>query len=309
VAKKFASRGHSSGSKQRIHTDEKSSESTLPNVMPALCPTNQVPSRMTQTIPSPSSNKVTNNTHDKKRKANLHNLRVDKKIHVDSSNNKNQNYDFLIMEFYFDGGARGNPSSAAGAGAELKIYKRVESVKNGKTIYSNERITTIRMRKYLGSNGDSISNNVAEYEGLILGLREALCQAKKLCCIDEKTANNIPICLNKGQSQYSCSSISLIIYGDSKLVINQMKGEYQCRSPNLKKVFRLAQGLVNEWNSIFSKGRQNDGESVIKCTQEIRFNHVFRKFNKTADMLANEAIDKKETWISIIPHSSGNTEP
>jgi len=53
--------------------------------------------------------------------------------------------------------------------------------------------------------GKNASNNYAEYAGLILGLKRAIEMEIK----------------------------SIVVEGDSLLVINQMKGVYKCKSPNL----------------------------------------------------------------------------
>lgn len=96
------------------------------------------------------------------------------------------------ISIYIDGASRGNPGEA-GAGAILKDGR-------GKTV---KKIT-----KYLGV----ATNNVAEYQALLLGLKEA----KKL-----------------GATQ-------LGIYSDSELLIKQIEGEYRVKSDNLKDLFRKA---------------------------------------------------------------------
>ena len=88
--------------------------------------------------------------------------------------------------------------------------------------------------------GKRETNNRAEYAGLILGLQEAV---------------------NMG---ITC----LHVQGDSQLVINQMKGVYQCNSPNLVECYELAKDLVSKF-------------------EKIEFEHILRKFNKRADELSN----------------------
>jgi len=99
--------------------------------------------------------------------------------------------------------------------------------------------------------GEKFTNNHAEYAGLILGLQQA-----KAFEIKE-----------------------LLVEGDSLLVINQMKGEYQCKSQNLIELYEKAKEL----ESYFDK---------------IQYNHVLRHHNKRADELSNIAIEEYLMEIS-----------
>lgn len=92
--------------------------------------------------------------------------------------------------------------------------------------------------------GKKFTNNRAEYAGLILGLQ----QAKEF---------NIK---------------HLKVEGDSLLVINQMKGVYQCRAENLIMLYDKAKELEKHFDSI-------------------EYCHVLRNFNKRADELSNIAIE------------------
>jgi ribonuclease HI len=130
-----------------------------------------------------------------------------------------------IYEMYFDGCSKGNPG-LSGAGAV--IYK------NGQEIWSNS---------YFVSN--SATNNVAEYFGLIRGLKRA-----------------IKMKIN-----------SLIIKGDSQLIIKQMKGEYQVKSESMIELYNIAKELENQF-------------------ENISYEHVYRKYNKRADYLSNEGLLK-----------------
>ena len=84
-----------------------------------------------------------------------------------------------------DGGARGNP----GPGAIGVIVR-----KDGKIL-----------TKYRGFVGKFVTNNMAEYEGLIMALKLAVKHAK----------GEITCCL------------------DSELVVKQLLGEYRVRNPKL----------------------------------------------------------------------------
>jgi ribonuclease HI len=102
----------------------------------------------------------------------------------------------------FDGASKGNPG-LAGAGAV--IYK------DGDELWSGYSFV-----------GDHETNNVAEYNGLILGLTKAL----------EFNIKN------------------LLVEGDSQLVINQMKGEYKVNSNNLMKMYNTAKMLEQSFDKI-----------------------------------------------------------
>jgi ribonuclease HI len=90
------------------------------------------------------------------------------------------------------------------------------------------------------------TNNVAEYRGLLAGLAKA----KEL------------------------SATHVDVFGDSELVIKQMKGQYKVKNEGLKPLFEQACAAV----------RKFAGAS---------FTHVRREQNKLADKLYNKAIDRK----------------
>ena len=95
--------------------------------------------------------------------------------------------------------------------------------------------------------GENNSNNYAEYSGLIIGLKKAK----------------------------ECGIKSILVEGDSLLVINQMKGLYKCKSDNLIHLYNLAKELE-------------------KSFDHIEYNHVMRNMNKRADYLSNLAIKDYE---------------
>jgi ribonuclease HI len=92
--------------------------------------------------------------------------------------------------------------------------------------------------------GEKATNNHAEYAGLILGLQYA----------KELQIN------------------SLLVKGDSQLVINHMIGTYNCKSPNLIDLYSKAKELEKNFNII-------------------KYEHVLRNLNKRADELSNIAVD------------------
>ncbi len=103
---------------------------------------------------------------------------------------------------FFDGCSKGNPGRA-GAGAV--IYQ------DQTEIYSEALFV-----------GEKETNNVAEYAGLILGLKAAV----RLHLTD------------------------LRVKGDSELVIKHMKGIYQVKAPNLVPLFQEAQTLSQSFSTI-----------------------------------------------------------
>ena len=111
-------------------------------------------------------------------------------------------YDIDAYEMYFDGCSKGNPG-LAGAGAVL--YKNNVEI-DSKSLFL----------------GDKETNNVAEYNGLILGLELAI-------------RNNIK---------------ELTVKGDSLLVIQQMSNKYKVKSENLMKVYKHAKELAQSFAKI-----------------------------------------------------------
>lgn len=128
---------------------------------------------------------------------------------------------------YFDGGSRGNPGLAG--------YGYVLERPDGEP---------------LAADGDAIgtaTNNVAEYRGLIAGMRRA--------------------------AEFGIRELT--VHGDSKLVIEQMKGAWRVR----------AEGL---------RGLHDEARALARTFDRVRFEHVRRDGNAEADRLANVAMDRVE---------------
>jgi ribonuclease HI len=126
---------------------------------------------------------------------------------------------------YSDGASRGNPG-LAGAGAVL--------------IDADGHVIA-ELTKFLGVT----TNNVAEYEGFIIGLEEA-----KRRGVDDLDARM-----------------------DSKLVVEQMRGRWKIKHPNMKPLALKAGALFATFP-----------------TRTIA--HVPREENSIADALSNRAIDE-----------------
>jgi ribonuclease HI len=106
--------------------------------------------------------------------------------------------DWLLM---VDGAARGNPGPA-GCGAFLR---------------DPEGATRKKLCRYLGTT----TNNVAEYEGLLMGLQSALDMGAKRVHIES----------------------------DSELMVKQLNGLYRVRDEKLKALHRRALGLLEQFDS------------------------------------------------------------
>jgi ribonuclease HI len=102
--------------------------------------------------------------------------------------------------------------------------------------------------------GEKATNNHAEYAGLILGLQRAIHMNIK----------------------------SILVEGDSLLVINQMQGKYKCNSPNLIELYEEAIKLTKSFEKIY-------------------FKHIYRSENKRADQLSNTAVEKYLRSIAFTP--------
>ena len=107
----------------------------------------------------------------------------------------------ITHKLYFDGGSRGNPGQSG----------------CGYTIYLNNDEIAIGSHP-LGYG----TNNEAEYQGLLYGLRAA-------------KNNNIK---------------NIAVYGDSLLVINQVEGKWQCKAKNLVGYLTEARNLIRDFDRI-----------------------------------------------------------
>ena len=113
----------------------------------------------------------------------------------------------------------------------------------GGVIYENKDEKLV-YGKYVGVR----TNNEVEYMGLLNGLKEAVKMNIK----------------------------NMNVFGDSKLVIEQVKGNWKVKSDKLRPYY-------DEIKQLLSKNP----------FENIEFEHVYRKNNKRADELANIALDEK----------------
>jgi ribonuclease HI len=112
----------------------------------------------------------------------------------------------MTVVLYFDGSSKRNPGRG-GAGAVL--YTQTDT----------NRSEMFALSHFVGEN---VTNNFAEYTGLVIGLTE---------------------CLKRGVKQ-------LCVKGDSLLVIQQMRGVYKVKSENLKGVYTQAKDLASQFEAI-----------------------------------------------------------
>ena len=114
----------------------------------------------------------------------------------------------------FDGGSRGNGSKIAEAYGSY----RLQETRDGR-----ERI--IRLQFPTGS-----TNNEAEYQSLIASLEDL---------------TEVIEAAGKDPGNYSVQ-----IQGDSRVVINQVTGEWQVKAPNLVPLYRQVQELLSGFGSV-----------------------------------------------------------
>jgi len=175
----------------------------------------------------------------------------------------------LTVDLHFDGGSRGNPGISGAGACVIATTENPSSTKK------------IRIRHFCGMK---CTNNVAEYNGLLQGLKGVHTATKEYVLQSQSTQkskshdkNAMKICIN--------------IRGDSNLIINQMKGLYKCKHENLIPIYKECCNIVA---SLTSLGKDHG------FTVDIDFAHVYRHDNKVADFLANEAMDNKKSWIEIV---------
>jgi len=113
----------------------------------------------------------------------------------------------------------------------------------GCIIKNSNKTETIEERSFRFPTSSG-TNNEAEYYALIKGLKLAL----------------------------DCNIKSIIVEGDSNLILNQMMGKYQVKAENLIPLYNSAKILDEQFDYI-------------------EYRHIRREFNKEADKLANKALD------------------
>lgn len=147
-----------------------------------------------------------------------------------------------FAKVFFDGASRGN-GGHSGCGYTIKGLLDHESLDLSGYLYIGKR-----------------TSNESEYSALILGL-----YVLRSSLIDSKT---------------NPDTVKISVFGDSKLVINQVTGAYATRAPNLISYNKTARELAG-------------------CFKNIEFIHIRREYNREADALSNDAIDEYLANITV----------
>ena len=138
---------------------------------------------------------------------------------VKGNPNINKNDCYLLQ---FDGSAEPNPGNASG----------------GAILYSQNKDPLYETGEYI----EFATNNMAEYVGLIIGLRLAI---------------------EKGFTK-------LLVEGDSQLVILQIQGKWKVKNENLKKYNKEACDLVSQFEFIALRHTPRDlNKEADRITKEI----------------------------------------
>jgi ribonuclease HI len=119
---------------------------------------------------------------------------------------------------------------------------------SGAVVFDPMGKRVVEVAEYIGIT----TNNVAEYEAIIRGLAALAAEYPE------------------GYFEHH----DLLIRMDSKLVIEQLKGAYKVKHPNLIPRFLKVKN------------------TLARSFPHVSFEHVRREFNKDADALANQAMDR-----------------
>ncbi|MFL5343617.1 MAG: ribonuclease HI family protein [Hyalangium sp.] len=139
-------------------------------------------------------------------------------------------------------------STARGATPRLRLYSDGAARGNpgpsgaGAVLVEPGGQVVAKLGKYLGTQ----TNNYAEYMGLLIGLKHAK----------------------------SLGAKEIEIFADSELLIRQLGGRYQVKSPTLRPLYEEAVKLLNDFS-------------------RVKLVHVPREMNAAADEMSNRAIDER----------------
>lgn len=122
-----------------------------------------------------------------------------------------------------DGGARGNPGPAAAA-----------------YVIARDGVVLTERGTYLG---DSLTNNWAEYQGLIQGLA----RAREMGLADDDTEVRM----------------------DSELIVKQMNGQYKVKHPEMKTLHAQVQDILEHFAAVrFVHVRRADNKEADRLVNE-----------------------------------------
>lgn len=140
------------------------------------------------------------------------------------------------------------PRGPAEAPASLRLFSDGAARGNpgpagaGAVLMDTEGRVVARLGRFLGVQ----TNNHAEYMGLLLGLKHARSLGVK----------------------------ELEVLADSELLIRQLQGRYQVKSPTLRPLYEEARALLGHFT-------------------RVKLTHVPREKNQAADEMSNRAIDER----------------
>ncbi len=140
------------------------------------------------------------------------------------------------------------PSAAVVPGTRMRVYSDGAARGNpgpagaGAVLVAPDGQVVDRLGKYLGIQ----TNNFAEYMGLLIGLERARDLGVK----------------------------EVEVYADSELMIRQLDGKYQVKSPTLRPLYE-------------------DARRLLKGFSRVKLVHVPRAQNSAADEMSNRAIDER----------------
>ena len=120
---------------------------------------------------------------------------------------------------------------------------------SGAVVFDASGKRILEVADYIGET----TNNVAEYEAVLRGLKKLAAE------------------FHEGYWREN----DLLVRMDSKLVIEQMKGVYRVKHPNLIPRYMEVKNVI------------------ARSFGKVAFEHVPRERNKDADELANRAMDRK----------------
>jgi len=142
----------------------------------------------------------------------------------------------MSLELWFDGACEPNPGGVATCGWVIEL--------RGETIDEGYRVV---------STGSSATNNLAEYSALGLALRSLI-------------ASDI---VNQERIE------SLNIYGDSKLVVEQVSGRWQCKQTSTQRLrdrcLELLEKLGIEWQATWIPREENERADALSQRAYVEF--------------------------------------
>ena len=206
----------------------------------------------------------------------------------------------LWFHVMFDGGSRANPNGHAGSGTYITTRKFYNLDTNGistATKQAKQQVynDTYHIRSYLGFG--KVTNNQAEYNGLVVGLEHIVQQLHEDTTARRRAAAAAAVSGRR--------DVTIVIQGDSDLIMKQMNGLYKCKSPKLISYHQKSIGLVHTIKNEIDTYSSGSPAAATTTTNskptrpyDITFEHVYRESNTVADRLANEAMDGQRSWIS-----------